>query len=84
MFFDKAGNLYACQGKGGQLISIDSQGNISVLADQYNEKPFNEPNDLWIDPKGGIYFSYPVYIGSEVQDGQHVYYLGDFQKRIYQ
>ena len=75
MFLDKAGTLYACQGANGQLISIDSQGNITVLASQYNGKSFNEPNDLWVDQKGGIYFSDPVYIGSVLQDGEHVYYL---------
>jgi len=37
---------------------------------------FNEPNDLWIDPSGGIYFSDPLYIGTTLyQGGQYVYYL---------
>ena len=82
LFFDQAGNLYACQGKKGQLIMMDSQGNSHVLADQYNGHPFNEPNDLWIDPKGGIYFSDPIYIGSGVQEGEHVYYLSPKQDQI--
>ncbi|QTA90650.1 SMP-30/gluconolactonase/LRE family protein [Desulfonema magnum] len=76
LFFDSEGNLLACEGTNGRLVSIDSQGNVTVLADEYNSKSFNEPNDLWIDAKGGVYFSDPVYIkASAVQDGEHVYYL---------
>jgi gluconolactonase len=76
LFFDKSGNLIACQGTDGKLVSIDSQGNATTLADKYNSVRFNEPNDLWIDPSGGIYFSDPLYFGSTLyQGGQHVYYL---------
>ena len=46
-----------------------------MLASQYNGTRFNEPNDLWIDPNGGIYFTDPVFFGTQVQDGQHVYYI---------
>jgi gluconolactonase len=41
----------------------------------------NGPNDAWIDPQGGIYFTDPFYKrgywqrGDREQDGQHVYYL---------
>lgn len=76
LFFDRQGNLLACEGANGRLVSMDQQGNVTVLADKYNSKSFNEPNDLWIDPKGGVYFSDPLYIKSSlVQDGEHVYYL---------
>jgi sugar lactone lactonase YvrE len=75
LYMDQGGTLYTCEGANGRLLSIDSQGNVSVLAEEYNGKAFNEPNDLWIDPKGGIYFSDPVYKGTLVQDGEHVYYL---------
>ncbi len=76
LFFDKSGNLLACQGANKRLVSIDMQGNVTVLADKYSDKTFNEPNDLWIDSKGGVYFSDPLYFGTSlVQDGEHVYYL---------
>ncbi len=75
LMFDKSGNLIACEGGKGRIISIDQQGTITVLTDQFNGKRFNEPNDLWIDAQGGIYFTDPVYKGSLVQDGQHVYYM---------
>jgi gluconolactonase len=73
--FDGSGNLIACEGGSGRLISINPQGQITILADQYNGIRFNEPNDLWIDSQGGIYFTDPAYQSPVVQDGEHVYYL---------
>ena len=85
LFFDKKGNLLACEGVGRQLVSIDPQGKVTVLADKYDGKPFNKPNDLWIDPKGGIYFTDPFYgRNREIikQDGEHVYYLAPGRKKL--
>lgn len=77
LYFDRDGRLIACAGGDGRLVAVDMDGNVTVLADSYNGKPFNSPNDLWIDPKGGIYFSDPRYGDREnlPQDGEHVYYL---------
>ena len=48
----------------------------SSLAKRYDGKKFNKPNDLWIDAKGGVYFSDPNYGNKELsQDGMHVYYF---------
>lgn len=73
--FDKYGNLIACEGTTGRIVSISPQGGVSVIATQYNSLRFNEPNDLWIAPNGGIYFTDPVFFGTQTQDGQHVYYI---------
>ncbi len=73
--FDQQGHLIACEGGSGSLISIDAQGLVTVLASQYKGIRFNEPNDLWIDPHGGIYFTDPAYQSPVVQGGQYVYYL---------
>jgi gluconolactonase len=75
LFFDTSGNLIACQGDLGRVVSISEQGDISILADTYQGKRFNKPNDLWIDSEGGIYFSDPAYGTKPVQDGEHVYYI---------
>jgi len=80
--FDSAGNLIACQGDTGRMISIDAEGNVTVLADRYQNKRFNKPNDLWIDLQGGIYFSDPAYGTKVVQDGEHVYYISPNQTRV--
>lgn len=74
--FDARGNLLACEGANGRLVSITPQGNLTALASAYGGQRFNEPNDLWIDPGGGVYFTDPVFLGHDlVQGGEHVYYL---------
>lgn len=77
LMFDDNGNLLACQGSGRQLGAIDPQGDVTVLADQYKGKKLNSPNDLWLDPHGGIYFTDPRYGSRDdmQMDGEHVYYL---------
>jgi len=77
LFFDEQGNLLVCEGGNRQLVSIDRQGNVTVLSDRYNGEKLNSPNDLWPDPKGGIYFTDPRYGNRDgmEQDGEHVYYL---------
>jgi len=84
LYFDKDGNLLACQGNERRLVSISPKGEITVLADKYEGKRFNSPNDLWIDPNGGVYFTDPRYGGREgmEMDGEHVYYLTPDRKRV--
>ncbi len=80
--FDRNGILIACEGGKGRLIAIDPKGGITVLADRYGGIRFNEPNDLWIDPQGGIYFTDPAYRSAAVQDGEDVYYLSPDRSRV--
>jgi sugar lactone lactonase YvrE/L-ascorbate metabolism protein UlaG (beta-lactamase superfamily) len=85
LYFDKEGNLLACEGGGRKLVSYNTDGEVTVLAEKYQGKRFNSLNDLWIDPKGGIYFTDPRYGSREgmEQDGEHVYYLpADREKLI--
>ena len=84
LYFDKDGNLLACEGGGRRLVSIDPQGRVTVLTEKYENKRFNSLNDLWIDPKGGTYFTDPRYGPRDdlEQDGEHVYYLSTDHKKI--
>lgn len=76
LYMDAGGNLLACEGDNQRLTSTSPDGQITVIAEQFDGKPFNKPNDLWIDPAGGVYFSDPAYGRTETsQDGEHVYYL---------
>jgi gluconolactonase len=82
LYFDKRGNLLACADMDNELWSIDSDGKATVLVKDYKGKLLNGPNDLWEDPRGGIYFTDPLYKRpywtrdpAMQQDGQHVYYL---------
>jgi gluconolactonase len=84
LYFDKDGNLLACEGGGRRLVSINEKNEVTILADEYEGKKFNSLNDLWIDPKGGIYFTDPRYGNRDgmEQDGEHVYYLAPDRKKL--
>lgn len=78
LFFTKDGNLLACEG-GARRVTLQNlkTGKLSVLADEYQGKKLNSPNDLWIDSEGGIYFTDPRYGSMEglELDGFHVFYI---------
>jgi gluconolactonase len=61
MYFDKKGRLIACADEKNQLWSIDTGKKVTVLLSNFHGHLFNGPNDLWIDKKGGIYFTDPYY-----------------------
>jgi len=88
LYFDKKGNLLACADLNNELWLIDMKGNVTVLVKNYKGKKLNGPNDLWPDPKGGIYFTDPFYKrpywnrGPMEQDGKHVYYLTPDRKKL--
>jgi gluconolactonase len=77
LYFADDGRLFACQGNAKRVVAYSVDGNdTSSLAKRYDGKKFNKPNDLWIDLKGGVYFSDPNYGNKELsQDGKHVYYI---------
>jgi len=84
LYFDHQGNLLACEGGNRRVTCISPGGEVTVLADSYGGKKLNSPNDLWVDPKGGVYFTDPRYGNEEglEQDGFHVYYLAPDHKRL--
>ncbi|RJP19311.1 MAG: SMP-30/gluconolactonase/LRE family protein [Candidatus Omnitrophota bacterium] len=88
LFFDKNGDLLACADLNNQLWSIDADGKETVLVKEYNGKLLNGPNDLWIRPDGGVYFTDPFYKreywnrGPIEQDGQCVYFLSPDRKTL--
>ena len=78
MYFDKNDNLFACEGGTGSIVMYTLDGKRTVVANKFGNRSFNKPNDLWVDPKGGIYFTDPVYGQprfQNVQGGEHVYYI---------
>lgn len=84
LYFDKQGRMVACAGGDREITRYDSEGNKVVLLDNFDDKKLNSPNDLWIDPDGGIYFTDPRY-GSEENmelDGMDVYYFHPDKKKV--
>ncbi|MDD5065116.1 MAG: SMP-30/gluconolactonase/LRE family protein [Phycisphaerae bacterium] len=84
LFFDKKGDLLVCEGGRRRVVSIGQNGRRKVLADKYDNKQLNSPNDLWADANCGIYFTDPRYggkVGME-QGGEYVYYLLPDHKKL--
>src|SRR5690606_403686 len=79
---DRAGRLVMCNPGTHYVTRTELDGRLTVLADRYDGKRFNSPNDVVVKSDGSIWFTDPTY-GIETdyegfaaepeQDGQHVY-----------
>src|SRR5438067_2263833 len=67
--FDPQGRLVAAEGAntgGRRRVTItEKEGTVRVLADRWQGKRFNSPNDLTIDTQGRGYVTDPRYVGDE-------------------
>lgn len=61
MFFDAQGHLIACADEKTELWSITADGKHTVLANEFEGKPLNAPNDVWVRADGSLFFSDPFY-----------------------
>lgn len=58
---DKDGNLVLCQHGDRRVARLNKDRTFTVLADRYEGKRFNSPNDLCYDHNGNLYFTDPPY-----------------------
>jgi gluconolactonase len=89
MCFDRQGRLIACADETNALWRIDvDRRTVTVLAWQYEGRPLNGPNDVWVAPNGDLYFTDPYYQRpwwkhkEPPQPGQHVYRLSADGQRL--
>lgn len=82
LMFDAKGRLVICEMGNSRVTLDDMKGNTTVLADSWNGKKLHMPNDLWIDLKGGIYFSDFMGPGSSEEGGLQVYYISPDGKTV--
>ncbi len=72
LIFDAQGRLIVAEGAntgGGRRVSItEPDGTIRTLADRYEGKRFNSPNDVAVDRQGRVYVSDPRYVGDEPRE----------------
>lgn len=59
--FDTEGNLWACADEKNEIWKIGIDKHIEKICGTFENRSFNGPNDLWIAPTGGIYFTDPFY-----------------------
>lgn len=58
---DAEGRLYACQDAGRRVVRYEADGTRTVVAESFEGRRLNSPNDLAIDRDGRIWFSDPRY-----------------------
>lgn len=86
MMFDPKGNLYSCADEKNELWVIGPDKKVTVLVKDYKGKLLNAPNDVWIRPDGGLYFTDPWYKrdwwkrGPQEQEVEGVYFLAPPRK----
>jgi gluconolactonase len=74
----KNGNLIVCDMIGHRVVEMTTKGQVvKVLADKYDGKSLDGPNDIITDAKGGIYFTDPQFTMETVkfQPGRNIYYI---------
>lgn len=72
------GNLIVCDMMGHRVVEMTTSGEVvRVLADKYDGKPIDGPNDVVTDAKGGFYFTDPQFTmeAEKYQPGRAVYYV---------
>ncbi len=59
--FDWEGRQLSCEHDTRRVVRYEQTGVVTVLADKWQGKPLNAPNDIVVHPDGGIWFTDPGY-----------------------
>jgi len=79
--YDRQSRLIDCASALRAIIAVTPDGKYKILADHYDSKKFNSPNDVVVGPDGALYFTDPTLdlVAGEKQEipFQGVYRLDD-------
>ena len=79
---DHQGRLITCEHLSRQVTRTEHDGSITVIADAYQQRRLNSPNDVVVKSDGSIWFTDPAYgilsdyegrFAASEQDGCYVY-----------
>ncbi|MGA2275689.1 MAG: SMP-30/gluconolactonase/LRE family protein [Bryobacteraceae bacterium] len=71
--FDSQGRLYTCETRGRRVTRTDKKGAIEVLADRWEGKRLNAPNDIVVSRNDHAYFTDPAF-GSQADHRELDFY----------
>jgi gluconolactonase len=63
---DPQGRLVATEGQARRVTRIEPDGTVTVVAEKFQGKPLNSPNDLVVHSDGAIYFTDPTFMPREL------------------
>jgi gluconolactonase len=81
---DGAGRLYLCQHGDRRVARYDAdKRTFHTIADKFEGKRFNSPNDLVVRPNGDVYFTDPIYglEGHEKDPAREMSWSGVYRAR---
>jgi len=58
---DRQGRLVSCEHGGRRVTRTEIDGSITILADRYQGKRLNSPNDVVVRSDGSVWFTDPTY-----------------------
>ncbi len=58
---DRQGRLVSCEHGHRRVTRTEADGTITVIADSYQGRRLNSPNDVVVDSEGSVWFSDPTY-----------------------
>jgi gluconolactonase len=59
--FDAEGRLYTCETRARRVVRTDKKGAIEVVAERWDGKKLNAPNDIVVSKSGHVYFTDPAF-----------------------
>lgn len=71
--FDSQGRLYTCETRTRRVTRTDKKGAIEVLADRFEGKRLNAPNDIVVSKTDHVYFTDPAF-GSQQEHRELDFY----------
>ncbi|MBV9580682.1 MAG: SMP-30/gluconolactonase/LRE family protein [Chloroflexi bacterium] len=71
--FDWQGRQLSCEHLNRRVVRFEHDGSTSIVADAYDGRPLNSPNDLVVHPDGSVWFTDPPYgtAGLGGYEGEH-------------
>ncbi|MET2829213.1 SMP-30/gluconolactonase/LRE family protein [Mesorhizobium shangrilense] len=68
---DNQGRLLTCEHSGRRVVRTEYDGSLTVLADRFEGRRLNSPNDVVVKSDGSIWFTDPSYGIRENWEGVH-------------